>query len=183
MSIAVCAVVRPSFCLRCLLTAFALSQLCALPLLLGLIGTRRYAYGWPAALCCLLAACALLRAGRRAQNGGRLDISPAGSVRLTVYQSLHQSRHQSPHRLPHRPLPVGVSALAAPGAEASPAAGEAVALATGSTLWPGLLCLCWRGEGGRKATLLAWPGNVANGNFRALALACRAIAARDGTSA
>ena len=165
---------------------FALSQLCALPLLLGLIGTRRFAPGWPAALCCLLAAWALQRAGRRAQNGGRLDISPAGSIRLTVYQSLHQSLHQSRHQslrlMPHRP-PAGVSALAVPDADAPLASGETVALAAGSTLWPGLLCLCWRGEDGQEAAMLAWPGNVANGDFRALALACRAIAARDGTTA
>lgn len=165
---------------------FAMSQLCALPLLLGLIGTRRFAPGWPAALCCLLAAWALQRAGRRAQNGGRLDISPAGSVRLTVYQSLRQSLHQSRHQalrlMPHRPS-AGVPALATPNADASLATGEAVALAAGSTLWPGLLCLCWRGEDGQEAAMLAWPGNVANGDFRALALACRAIAARDGTTA
>lgn len=174
MSIAVCAVVRPSFGLRCLLAGFAAAQLCVSPLLLGLAGARRYAHGWPAALCCLLAACALLRAGWRAQNAGRLDISPAGVVRLTVYQSLRPSLRPSPRR----PAPVGVSSV--PGAAAR---GEVVALGAGSTLWPGLLCLCWRGEGGQRGTLLAWPGNVADGHFRALAMACRAIAARDGTGA
>lgn len=61
-------------------------------------------------------------------------------------------------------------AAGTPGAE-----GRAVALSAGSTCWPWLLCLCWHGADGRAGALIAWPGNVADGRFRALALACRAI--------
>ncbi|NRR32367.1 flagellar hook-length control protein [Oxalobacteraceae bacterium] len=51
---------------------------------------------------------------------------------------------------------------------------EPVVLLAGSTLWPGLLLLRLGHADGRVTTLPLWPG----GALRAVAVACRAIAAR-----
>jgi toxin CptA len=56
--------------------------------------------------------------------------------------------------------------------------GGSAELMAGSTLWPGFLLLRLRGADGRTTTLLVWSGDVAEGAFRPLAVACRAIAAR-----
>lgn len=172
MSIAVSAVVRPSVCLRCLLAGFAALLLASVPLLLGLIGGRAYALAWPAALCCVLAAAALLRAAWRlnAVKAWRLDISPAGQLRLTVYKTMRAAEQGAAMA-----AELATTADTADAAERGDMDGRLVALSAASTCWPGLLCLCWRGADGRTGALIAWPGNVADGRFRALALACRAI--------
>ncbi|HAT31836.1 MAG TPA: hypothetical protein DCW29_13565 [Janthinobacterium sp.] len=84
----------------------------------------------------------------------RIDISGVGQIRLTVYQHMD-----------------GVDANGE---------GFAVSLMAGSTLWPGLLLLRLRredGVDGADVALALWPGGAA---FRPLAVACRAIAARQG---
>ncbi|TFW15386.1 hypothetical protein E4L96_18435 [Massilia arenosa] len=54
----------------------------------------------------------------------------------------------------------------------------AVQLLAGSTLWPRLLVLRLQAEGGAVHTLLVLPDSVPAGQFRPLAVALRAIAAR-----
>ena len=53
---------------------------------------------------------------------------------------------------------------------------ESMQLAPGSTLWPQLLALALRGDDGALHVLLVLPDSVARGQFRALAVAFRAIA-------
>ena len=52
--------------------------------------------------------------------------------------------------------------------------GTSLRLLHGSTLWPGLLVLRLGDEDGRVQTLVLLPDSVAHGDWRALALACRA---------
>lgn len=79
----------------------------------------------------------------------RLDISGIGQIRLAVYLL---SAHST--------APVTVS------------------LQAGSTCWPWLLLLRLGQDGGAVTALLVLPDSVAAGQFRALALACRACAAK-----
>jgi toxin CptA len=173
MSIAVSAVVRPSFCLLLLLAGLASLLVGAGALLLG-TGFGRHAAAWPAAAASAGAGLVLFRAGllrwRRNVNGWRIDISGVGQIRLTVYQSMHG---------------------------AAPVAADAgtVTLMAGSTLWSGLLLLRLRGaretaQGGPDEVmhavvheLLVWPGNVAGQAFRPLSLACRVIATHNNHTA
>jgi toxin CptA len=106
--------------------------------------------GWLLRAVCVVAAAAGWWLGRGAATVRQLDISGVGEPRLTVYQQTG-------------------------GAEA--AAGTPRLLA-GSTLWPGLLLLRFTRAGAPVQTLIVLPDSVAPGAFRALALACRAIAGR-----
>jgi hypothetical protein len=80
----------------------------------------------------------------------QFDISGVGQPRLAVY-----------------PQSGGENENAAP-----------LHLLAGSTLWPGLLLLRLGRAGEPPERLCILPDSVAAGGFRAMALACRAIAAR-----
>lgn len=157
MSIAVSAVIHPCVYLRMALACFAL--LCMLFAVLqasGYGGPYRLAPAGVGATAAVGAWLALFL--RRKRNRQRIDISGVGQIRLTVYQGVMVAQ-------------TGV-----------------VTLLPGSTLWP--YCMVLRlgdissGDTnaghtqGRISVLHIWPGNVGAGGFRALALACRLIAAR-----
>ena len=89
-------------------------------------------------------------AGRRTATVRQLDISGVGQPRLTVYQQTGAEQE-------------GVATLH---------------LLAGSTLWPGLLLLRLGRAGEPPQRLCILPDSVAPGDFRAVALACRALAAR-----
>lgn len=143
MSIALCAVVRPSVCLRLLHAGFAG---CAIGSALMMLGPGSFYLAWPGAAVSLLAGLFFIHSLFQNRTPCCLDISPVGRIRLTVYQHMGS----------------------AGGAE----------LMAGSTIWPGMLLLRLRGADGCTRALLVWPGDVAEGAFRPLAVACRAIAAR-----
>ncbi len=82
----------------------------------------------------------------------RIDISGVGQLRLTVYQQEEVAQPQ--------------------------AAGQAVRLMPGSTLWPALLLLRLRPEAGPVRWIAVLPDSVAPDERRRLAVALRAIAAR-----
>jgi toxin CptA len=145
MSIAVSAVVRPSACLRLLLAGFAAAGVAAAVMLVwaGDVAFHQAAAGAAASL---LAGAVCGRSLLKNRTAHRIDISPVGLIRLTVYQQ-----------------------------EGS---GGAATLMAGSTVWPGLLMLRLRGVRGRVQVLAIWPGDVADGAFRELAVACRALSPR-----
>ena len=149
MSIAVTAVVAPSRRLRVLLAASSASLLAA-ALAVGLLLPGRFASPW-AGLPLLLAALALAHAG--ASLGAtmrRIDISGPGQLRLTVQQDLC---------LPDT-------------------GGEPVALLAGAVVWPCCMLLRLRAESGAVWTVAALPDGMTPGDYRALAVALRAVAAR-----
>jgi hypothetical protein len=107
--------------------------------------------GRVAPLLCALAGLAGWWWGRQPRKACTLDISGVGQLRLTVYQQI----------------------------------GTTLRLLDGSTLWPDLLVLRLGGgdveaDGGdgRVRTLVVLADSVSRPELRALALACRAVAAR-----
>ena len=152
MPIAVSAVITPSRLLRAALFLYAALQLVA-----GLAAAWALpaAAGAPVGACCAVAAGAALRAwaGACTRTMRRIDISGVGELRLTVQLDLC----------------------------AAPARGVPVRLAPGSTLWPQLLLLRLRAEDGALTVLAVLPDSVGPGQFRALAVALRAIAGRDNS--
>lgn len=170
MSIAVAAVIRTPVCLRLLQAALGL---CALLAAWPLSGAWRvaavsgpgpgqmvgaYALGWSGALLSAAGGVFLLALLRRRRKPHTLDISPVGQLRLAVY-------------LEHG---------GAPGMDASRVAvPPGLRLLPGSTLWPSLLVLCLADAVGRRTQVLVQRGGSCAA-FRPLAVACRAIAARNG---
>ncbi|MGF6117005.1 hypothetical protein ABIE30_000327 [Janthinobacterium lividum] len=173
MSIAVAAVIRTPVCLRLLQ---AVLGLCAVLAAWPLSGAWRvaavsgqlvggYALGWSAALLSAAGGVFLLALLRRRRKPQALDISPVGQVRLAVYLE----RGEVP------------GAIADGGAEpAGPglAGVQGLRLLPGSTLWPSLLVLCLADAAGRRTDVLVQRGGSCAA-FRPLAVACRAIAARN----
>ncbi|MCC7711939.1 MULTISPECIES: hypothetical protein [Janthinobacterium] len=124
-----------------------------------------YALGWSAALLSAAGGVFLLALLRRRRKPQALDISPVGQVRLAVYLE----RGEVP------------GAIADGGAEpAGPglAGVQGLRLLPGSTLWPSLLVLCLADAAGRRTDVLVQRGGSCAA-FRPLAVACRAIAARN----
>lgn len=107
--------------------------------------------GWPLQLLCVLAGIAGWYFGRIHREAFRLDIYGVGQIRLTVYQQTGKENSGAPQRL-----------------------------LDGSTLWPGLLLLRLGDTDGRVTVLPVLPDSVIPADFRALALACRALAAHAG---
>gem|GEM_PF-1177251 len=179
MSIAVAAVIRTPVCLRLLQ---AVLGLCALLAAWPLSGAWRaaalsgsasgpgqlvggYALGWPGALLSAAGGVFLLALLRWRRKPQALDISPVGQLRLAVY-------------LEHGGVPgAGAGGVAAP-AGPEPAVAPGLRLLPGSTLWPSLLVLCLADAAGRRADVLVQRGSGCAA-FRPLAVACRAIAARN----
>ncbi|WP_035820243.1 hypothetical protein [Janthinobacterium sp. RA13] len=172
MSIAVAAVIRTPVCLRLLQAVLGLCALLAawplsgvwrsLPVPGQLVGG--YALGLFAALLSAAGGVFLLALLRWRRKPQALDISPVGQLRLAVY-------------LEHGGVPgsgaAGVAETAEP-AEAAPG----LRLLPGSTLWPSLLVLCLADAAGRRTEVLVQRGGSCAA-FRPLAVACRAIAARN----
>ncbi|MDZ5635702.1 MULTISPECIES: hypothetical protein [unclassified Janthinobacterium] len=167
MSIAVAAVIRTPVCLRLLQAVLGLCAVLAawplsgvwrsLPAPGQLVGD--YALGLPGALLSAAGGVFLLAFLRRRRKPQALDISPVGQLRLAVY-------------LEHGEVPeAGAATVVAP-------AGAGLRLLPGSTLWPSLLVLCLADGAGRRTQLLAQRGGSCTA-FRPLAVACRAIAARN----
>lgn len=170
MSIAVAAVIRTPVCLRLLQAALGLCALLAAWPLSGawrvaavpgpgpgqLVGA--YALGWSGALLSAAGGVLLLALLRRRRKPHTLDISPVGQLRLAVY-------------LEHGGAPgMDASGVAVP---------PGLRLLPGSTLWPSLLVLCLADAVGRRTQVLVQRGGSCAA-FRPLAVACRAIAARNG---
>ncbi|MGK5063566.1 hypothetical protein [Janthinobacterium sp. LB3P112] len=168
------AVIRTPVCLRLLQ---AVLGLCALLAGWPLSGAWRaaalsgpgqlvggYALGWSGALLSAAGGVFLLALLRRRRKPQTLDISPVGQLRLAVY-------------LEHGAAPgiaaAGVAQPAGPG----PVVVPALRLLPGSTLWPSLLVLCLADAAGRRTDVLVQRGSCCA--FRPLAVACRAIAARN----
>lgn len=171
MSIAVSTLVRTPVCFRLLQACLgACAVLAAWPLsgCWPVVPTPMHsvgAYAWPLPLAIasgaggawLLALCC-----RRAA-AFRLDISPAGQLHLAVYLD---------------------SARLNPVTDANPSAVQqpspAWRLLPGSTLWPSLLVLCLAAPDARCSSVLVQRGARSCSSFRALAVACRTLAAGKG---
>ncbi|RNF32648.1 hypothetical protein NM04_00640 [Massilia aurea] len=160
MSLAVSAVIAPSRRLRCLLAAFCAS-LCAAALAVGLLLPERFAFGGAVACAPLLAALSLARLLTHSTailhsiaTVRRIDISGVGQLRLTVQQELGE----------------GGPAAAIPGP------GPAMTLLQGATVWPCCIVLRLRAEDGATWPLVLLPDAVGAGQYRALAVAVRALA-------
>ncbi|MBA5635631.1 hypothetical protein H3H37_00960 [Duganella sp. LX20W] len=148
MSIAVSAVVRPSSVVR-----LARLFVCAGVMLSALSCPGP---GWAAV--CVAAGVAGLPWRGGNPKPRRIDLSPVGQIRLTVYQQTG----------PDAPAP------------APPAPAPPLTLLAGSTLWAGVLFLRLGRAGEPVQEVLVAPGCVTRAAFRPLALACRAVAARGG---
>ena len=169
MSIAVAAVIRTPVCLRLLQAVLGLCALLAawplsgvwrsLPVPGQLVGG--YALGLFAALLSAAGGVFLLALLRWRRKPRTLDISPVGQLRLAVY-------------LEHGGVPGSRAAGVTEATEAAPG----VRLLPGSTLWPSLLVLCLADAAGRRTNVLVQRGGSCAA-FRSLAVACRAIAARN----
>ena len=175
MSLAVSAVIAPSRRLRCLRAAFCAS-LCAAALAVGLLLPERFAGGALIGLLPLLtalrvAAAFLPRSNpvravfRRRQpthsptlfppkaTARRIDISGVGQIRLTVQQGMGKGSQ--------------AAAVAAPGMP--------MTLLSGATVWPCCIMLRLRAEDGAVWPLVLLPDAVGAGQYRALAVAVRAL--------
>lgn len=173
MSIAVAAVIRTPVCLRLLQ---AVLGLCAVLAAWPLSGAWRvaavsgqlvggYALGWSVALLSAAGGVFLLALLRRRRKPQALDISPVGQLRLAVY-------------LEHGEVPGAIADGGAEPAGPGPVAAPGLRLLPGSTLWPSLLVLCLADAAGRRTDVLVQRGGSCAA-FRPLAVACRAIAARN----
>lgn len=152
MSIAVSAVIRPSRLVCATQASYAAANLGAgLVLASGAAGS--FAAPQLLALCCALAGLALLRTLPGVKTTRRIDISGPGQIRLTVQQDVSGNNES----------------------------GVPVSLMPGSTVWPAAMLLLLRDESGRVTVLMVLPDSVAQGGFRALAVAIRAIAGHDNT--
>jgi hypothetical protein len=173
MSIAVAAVIRTPVCLRLLQ---AVLGLCAVLAAWPLSGVWRsvpapgqlvggYVLGWSGALLSAVGGVFLLALLRRRRKPQALDISPVGQLRLAVY-------------LEHGELPEAIADGLAEPAGPGPVVVPGLRLLPGSTLWPSLLVLCLADAAGRRTDVLVQRGGSCAA-FRPLAVACRAIAARN----
>ncbi|MEW7851354.1 protein YgfX [Massilia aurea] len=177
MSFAVSAIVRPSRRLRCLLAAFC-ATLLATSLVVGIGTPERFAFDGLVAFTPLAGALALAwpltRSWGHAKvdpqlvsqallhgfgTARRLDISGLGQLRLTVQQEM---------RAVARPLVTGSTGHASEGI--------AVTLLPGATVWPCCILLRLRAPDGTAGTLAILPDSMSADDFRALAVAVRALA-------
>lgn len=175
MSLAVSAVIAPSRRLRCLRAAFC-AALCAAALAVGLLLPERFACGGWAGLLPLLAGLRVavaplsrdgfglsdfsLRRHTHSQailppkaTARRIDISGVGQIRLTVQQGM------------------GTGSRSAALAEV----GMPMTLLPGATVWPCCILLRLRAEDGAAWPLVLLPDAVGAGQYRALAVAVRAL--------
>ena len=118
-----------------------------------------YAWSLPLAIASAAGGLLLLVICCRPATACRLDISPVGQVRLAVY------------------LDATARDSAAPDA-ALPSQWTSWRLLPGTTLWPALLVLRLMDGQGRRRSVLVQRGACGCPAFRALAVACRVVAAR-----
>ncbi len=186
MSLAVSAVIAPSSCLRCLLAAFCASLIAA-AVAVGLGAPERYAFDGLVAFAPLAGALALAcslagfrgrsqgrRAGRsprgsRALLHGfgtarRLDISGLGQVRVTVQREMRLEERSAGTCLANSPF------------DGPQEEGELVTLLPGAIVWPHCMVLRVRSVDGATLRLVLLPDSMRRSDFRALAVAVRALA-------
>ena len=199
MSIAVAAVIRTPVCLR---LSQALLGLCAIGAAWPLCGAWSnapapavlvggYALGGVAAVLSAAGGVFLLLLLRWRRKPQTLDISPVGQLRLAVYlehgaapgSAAWLAAHAGPLRLPLSllmalPLLLPMLLRLLPAAPLAAESSLPLRLLPGSTLWPSLLVLCLADEAGRRTAVLVQRGRGCAA-FRQLAVACRAIAARE----
>jgi toxin CptA len=166
MSIAVSTVVRPSRIL-----AFLTMAMCALVLCIGgaiaagLIGELGLQARLPlGALCIFLPALVCYRTVQN-RKAHHIDITGHGRIRLVEHSALVGKIMTAELRI-HR-------------GRAGDAPGDIVSLMPDSTLWPAFLLLRLETDEGRIVVLPILPDSVEGGGFRALAVACRWIAAHN----
>jgi hypothetical protein len=153
MSIAVSAVVKPSRLLLAMSAAICLgSALIGAAIALGMIGEMAPWLRTAIGTVCIVAAADALYRTVRARKTLHIDISGHGQIRLVEHSA-------------------GDAAQRAPA--------ELVSLMADSTLWPGLLLLHLQTDDRRRIVLTVLPDSVEEGGFRALAVACRWIAAHN----
>jgi toxin CptA len=150
MSIAVTAVVKPSRLLRASLAAYAAVNLVVAGLVLA-AAPGAYRAPWLVAACCLAAAAGAMAGLVSAGNKRRIDISGVGEMRVTVQQKLAET---VVHTVPSRLMP-------------------------GSAVWPGLLMLLARADDRRMVVVAVFADSVSAEEFRALAVAMRAIGGQE----
>lgn len=185
MSLAVSAVIAPSSCLRCLLAAFCASLIAA-AVAVGLGAPERYAFDGLVAFAPLAGALALAcsltdfrgrwqgrRAGRsppgsrallhRFGTARRIDISGLGQIRLTVQREMR--------------LEAGVEklSLADPLFDGLVQEAVEVTLLPGAIVWPHCMVLRVRSVDGATTWLVFLPDSMKRRDFRALAVALRAL--------
>jgi toxin CptA len=163
MSIAVSAVLKPSRLLLVLVTGFcvgvnAIGWALSFGQLVSSVGFWQLLSGGVCIATSIIAFCYNLRS--RKTLG--IDISGIGQIRLIEYTVLDKTTkdEQSPAGLRCKEQ-------------------QLVRLREGSTLWPMLLILFIEFENGRKEVLRILPDSVPPDTFRALAVACRWIVARN----
>jgi len=154
MSIAVSAIVVPSRRLRALSAGFALANLGAAAAVAGPLRDRFTLAPFCAAFF-LVAGLFLLHAALLKIKTRRIDISGLGQLRLTVQQELRTN-------------------------DAGGDAATPVTLLAGSTVWPQLMLLLLRSDAGALTVLPVLQDSVAPQQFRALAVAVRAVGAKHG---
>lgn len=150
MSIAVTAVVKPSRLLRGALATYGAASL-AVALVVLAAAPGAFRAPWLVAACCLLAAMAAVAGLAAVGNKRRIDISGVGEMRVTVQQKLRETGMQN---MPCKLLP-------------------------GSAVWPGLLMLRVRGDDGTVAVVAVFADSVSAEEFRAIAVAIRAIGGQE----
>lgn len=146
MSIAVSAVIAPSCRLRWLLAAFS-AALCAAAVAVGLLPAR-FAFGAAVTCAPLFAALSL---------GYSCTVLPAAATARRIDIS-------------------GVGQLRVTVQQDMSENGAAVLLLPGATVWPCCMLLRLRFEDGAVRPLLLLPDSVSAGDYRALAVALRALA-------
>lgn len=114
---------------------------------------------------CLLAAGTGLSRALRVQKTYKIDISGVGQIRLAGITPRSASSSSAPAPLVSPRVDTGRS--------------EVVRLMDGSTLWPYLMLLRLQAEDGRVTIVPVLPDCVSVATFRALAVACRWIAAHN----
>lgn len=150
MSIAVSAVIKPSRLLRGALAIYAAANLAVAWVVLSAApGALRAPLA--VAACCLVAAVGAMAGLVSAGNKRRIDISGVGEMRVTVQQKLAGTGMQN---RPCKLLP-------------------------GSAVWPRLLMLRLRGDNGKAAVVAVFADSVSAEEFRALAVAIRAIGGQE----
>lgn len=150
MSIAVSAVVKPSRLLRGALAIYAAANL-AVGIFVLSAAPGAFRAPLLVAASCLVAAAGATAALGPAGKRRLIDISGVGEMRVTVQQKQAETGMQN---MPCKLLP-------------------------GSAVWPRLLMLRVRGDNGKAAVVAVFADSVSAEEFRALAVAIRAIGGQE----
>lgn len=144
--------VKPSRLLLAMVSAMCTSiALVGVLLGLGIVSDLVFWIRVAATAGCTCVALAGFYRALQARNTWRIDISADGQIRLTQSPAVADSRWT----------------------------GALVRLMPDSTLWTHLLLLRLQAEDGRSRVLPVFPDSVSEGEFRALSVACRWVAAHN----